>query len=563
MKVMPKTAPPLDPGDGADSFAISLLLPEVRGGRPFITRSLGRRLLVIVVRCNLPLDELALFASEPRVLTLPHLLQGFLEVAQDVEFVEQDLGLRGMGSVEGRSAKRFPHIQHCQANALACLGPQPRIEQIHTRFSALHPPEPDGPSACQIADPNAVGVSLANGNLVHAQQLGPRCPGPAQLLPHVVFVQLLDRPPVQVQLPCDGLERRGAAPAADEEGKALGVKGIVGSPGQFLLFHRAAVVTPHTPPLDFQVDPGIATRQIAHPAPLVVVEGPLPVPTDPTACFFPCRRRRRTRALGSPTMPWTGDRGRKPGNRYVSANRRDGCIVHSCHVFSQRKTQHSLAQRHVPALRQDLYPLEMQKTQIPKGNGQLRPRGLPAVEDKLLQGAATRLLEAISEQDFLRWSDGYRPGRGALLLGVGILHGKRHLDCPSQCVFLSSVRPGFRVKAAQREAMLIAQCHQKSNPSPAKHTHQVQLGGPPRSGGRELVGRQWQERAFGNPLLGYPADAEQPQGGHGDGQPQSRGSLRICHASALPLPPAPFGDLEALLNPRPQPIPTGLASAGR
>ena len=39
---------------------------------------------------------------------------------------------------------------------------------------------------------------------------------------------------------------------------------------------------------------------------------------------------------------------------------------------------------------------------------------MPAVEDKLLQVAATRLLTAIYEQDFLPCSYGYRPGVGAL-----------------------------------------------------------------------------------------------------------------------------------------------------
>lgn len=51
---------------------------------------------------------------------------------------------------------------------------------------------------------------------------------------------------------------------------------------------------------------------------------------------------------------------------------------------------------------------------IPKGDGGLRPLGIPATEDKLLQLAVKRLLEAIYEQDFLSCSYGYRPGVGAL-----------------------------------------------------------------------------------------------------------------------------------------------------
>jgi RNA-directed DNA polymerase len=50
---------------------------------------------------------------------------------------------------------------------------------------------------------------------------------------------------------------------------------------------------------------------------------------------------------------------------------------------------------------------------IPKGNGGLRPLGIPATEDKLLQLAVKRLLEAIYEQDFLSCSYGYRPLVGA------------------------------------------------------------------------------------------------------------------------------------------------------
>ena len=51
---------------------------------------------------------------------------------------------------------------------------------------------------------------------------------------------------------------------------------------------------------------------------------------------------------------------------------------------------------------------------IPKGNGKFRPLGLVATQDKLLQMAVKRILQAIYEQDFLNCSYGYRPNIGAL-----------------------------------------------------------------------------------------------------------------------------------------------------
>jgi RNA-directed DNA polymerase len=50
---------------------------------------------------------------------------------------------------------------------------------------------------------------------------------------------------------------------------------------------------------------------------------------------------------------------------------------------------------------------------IPKENGEQRPLGIPALEDKLVQLACAKLLNAIYEQDFLDFSNGYRPNRSA------------------------------------------------------------------------------------------------------------------------------------------------------
>ena len=50
---------------------------------------------------------------------------------------------------------------------------------------------------------------------------------------------------------------------------------------------------------------------------------------------------------------------------------------------------------------------------IPKGPGKLRPLGIPALEDKLVQMVVTQILLAIFEVDFLPCSYGYRLGLGA------------------------------------------------------------------------------------------------------------------------------------------------------
>jgi RNA-directed DNA polymerase len=48
---------------------------------------------------------------------------------------------------------------------------------------------------------------------------------------------------------------------------------------------------------------------------------------------------------------------------------------------------------------------------IPKPDGRLRPLGIAALEDKLLQRAVVEVINAVYEADFLGFSYGFRPGR--------------------------------------------------------------------------------------------------------------------------------------------------------
>jgi len=87
----------------------------------------------------------------------------------------------------------------------------------------------------------------------------------------------------------------------------------------------------------------------------------------------------------------------------------DGLTWRAYEVDLERNLEELHGRLHRGAYR----PLPYRRVYIPKPDGRQRPLAVAALEDKIIQRATTAVLNAIYEEDFLGFSYGFRPGRGA------------------------------------------------------------------------------------------------------------------------------------------------------
>jgi PAS domain S-box-containing protein len=178
-----------------------------------------------------------------------------------------------------------------------------RIKRRHAGLGTIRATEPDRSLALEVADHDAVAVSLLDRDLVDAQVRGAGRAGLRQLRLHVLLLQRLHAVPVQVQFLGHRRDRFVAAASPDVVREALGVERTVRQEVQGLALHGLAVRAADATDLELQEDAVWPARHIPHPPRAPVVPAGLLAPAGAAACFFERRTSVTTRACGSPNTP--------------------------------------------------------------------------------------------------------------------------------------------------------------------------------------------------------------------------------------------------------------------
>lgn len=100
-------------------------------------------------------------------------------------------------------------------------------------------------------------------------------------------------------------------------------------------------------------------------------------------------------------------------------------------------------------------PLRNRRKEIPKDGGKVRVLGIPAIRDRVVQGALKLILEPVFEADFQEGSFGYRPKRSAhqavLRVAEAIVKGMTHvIDVDLKAYFDNVRHHALLAKVAER-----------------------------------------------------------------------------------------------------------------
>ena len=102
-------------------------------------------------RVLLALDEAPTLACQPGILGLAHRIQGYAQMPQHVERVEQHGRVWRVLRLKRGGTNQLPPVHHRQPDSVARRRIQPLVEFVHARFQAVGTAEPERPSSFHVA----------------------------------------------------------------------------------------------------------------------------------------------------------------------------------------------------------------------------------------------------------------------------------------------------------------------------------------------------------------------------------------------------------------------------